>query len=185
MLNNNYKAIKSLILVLFMAISVFTASADSVWGLEKLALKNEIERSIRDRFGYLNYKDKGAVITVINPTIGGVEFNFCDIVFNLIGGESRFNQIWFEKVIVNDSVELAEETVGILADNLKKKYGENNVFAYTNDEGFTSYGFCGEAINDIIGFVDIRNNTGRDGIKRLYLVLYYYPFQKDAVFEDL
>lgn len=159
--------------------------AESVWGLEKLAPKDEVKKSIVNRFGYNNFKDKGDVITVIDPSIGGVDFNFCDIIFNFIDGELRFNQIRFDRIIVNDNIELAKQTVDYLANNLKKKYGDDNVLAYTNDYGFTAYGFYGPAFNDVIGYLEIVKGFGKDGTERLYMNLVYYPFRKDAVADEL
>ncbi len=163
-------------LILSFVINNHTTSAQSVLGVPFGTSIEEAKSILENRFGsYKVYKHQGGLL-VHDVYVEDVEFYSIQFYFQYGNGKSYFNKAILQQHFKISDVKTAKAERDYLASILKKKYSPFFV-EYTNEQGFKCYGFDSNPKEPLhySGSLILEKSEGNDGVKRLYLMLFYDP----------
>lgn len=167
-----------------LCLSLCSISAKTILGVKELTPKSEAIKILRDMYGYSNVSDDGSYISILDPTFGGFFFSMCSLYFTPINGQHCFNgakfQRWFELADINDAKSFRDS----LLSAFERKYKDQIYNEYKNEQGFKCCEF-GTYADGSIGCVELEKGEGNDGVKRVYVKLYYFAFNNDALMDEL
>ena len=175
---------RKIYLLLILILCLQTAQSKTILGVKEFCPKSEAKKILIDTYGDTKIYDDGNSLIVANPSIGGYRFSLCELLFTQIDGKNLFNGATFQKWFSESELNTAKELRDNLMKSLHKKYGEELYVEFKNSQGFKCCEF-GTFEEGSVGTVELSRDNGQDGKERIYLTLYYHPFNNEAINNEL
>ena len=148
----------------------------TVLGIDFGSDKYTVLSTLRERFGHSNVTEENGIIEVENPSLGGFKFQYASFEFQYERGKTYLSNAVFQTNYTLGQESLAKRERDYLLSLMQPKY-EKSIENFTNEDGFKCHRF-GTNPRDLsksLGLIILKKGTGKDGIKRLYLILSYGP----------
>lgn len=171
--------IKRLILICFAITALMPAFGQSVLGIPFGTSYDETRDALRQRFGRFSVDENQGNLEISDVQIGGFRFKFGELMFQYSGSRSYLSSATFQTHFGLQETELAKRERDYLYSLVSPKYESNHLEEFISDEGFKCYkfGINPKDPNKVLGCISLQKLKGKDGIKRLYLILEYFPIE--------
>lgn len=171
--------LKRLILICF-AITVLTSAfGQSVLGIPFGASYKDTLDALRQRFEWFSVREDQGNLKIYDFKMGGFEFKVGELGFQYNGSKSYLNSAHFETWFDSNETARAKNNRDYLYLLISQKYEDEYLEELINDNGFKCYkfGINPKDSNKVLGGIYLDRGEGKDGIKRLYLKLEYFPIE--------
>lgn len=176
---------KKVLFIFIFCLYFLPLPAKTILNIEEGTTKTEAIRKLNKIYGYSNVTDKGSSIEIINPSFSGFSFNLCEMFFDPINDDIRFNGALFQKWFDISDINQAKGMRDKLLTSLKDKYGNQVCVEFKNDQGFTCCEFGNFEESDSTGVLELQRLKGNDGKERLYIFLNYLSFDRSHLTDEL
>lgn len=164
---------KCIIFILLLVTFSSVTFAQSVLGVKVGENYEDAKINLKARYGYKLMEDSGN-LTLHNFEMGDFSFDFGTLFFQWNNNTAKFYKAVFQKWKTVGDVESIKKSRDLLREKIESKYTVNE---FMSNQGFKCYDFIGEETNGVTmyGSIEVRRTKGKDGVERLYLMLFYEP----------
>lgn len=164
-----------------------SAYGQSVLGIPFGTSYEDTLGALQQRFGRFSLREDQGNLKIDNDfQIGGFWFNFGELMFQYNGSKSYLSSACFQLYFDLKDVDMAKKQRDYLYSLLSPKYKDMYLAEFISDEGFKCYkfGINPKDPNKVLGCISLQKLKGKDGIKRLYLMLEYFPIEFVPISSD-
>lgn len=171
--------LKRLIFICLAITALVPTFGQSVLGIPFGTSYYETLDALRQRFGRFSVHEDQGNLQIYDFKMGDFEFKFGELGFQYSGGKSYLNSAHFQTWFASNETALAKNNRDYLYYLISQKYEDESLKEFQGLDGFKNYlfGHSPKDPNSSLGAIYIERGEGNDGVKRLYLNLYYFPIE--------
>lgn len=171
--------LKRLIVIFFAITVLMPAFGQSVLGIPFGTSYEDAWDVLKQRFGLSSVRKYQGNIEITDFQMGGLEFDYGELCFQYQGDRTYLNAAHFQAIFRAGDVAGAKEQRDHLYSLMAPKYKDDYLMEFVNEEGFKCYvfGLNPKDPDMALGGFGLFRDKGRDGVKRLYLKLDYFPIE--------